>query len=1491
MARTEHISWTLVPNGVADGKIRFALAVAPRLGTDEAGPEFRPLEQWPDFLDWPNKIIGANFEVVFEDSGGAEIGAVKATRVSPDPSKALWQYIFNTTTPVRPFLFERFDLKFFFSNAHFQNAGFLRDLYTRFARLHPEEHPSIDDLLDTANVPNLRDYYLELSDVVPGLEQRLRDAVNDHNAVQPGDFSEPRMFIHMLRRFLQPLTPDVGHDDPLPPKEPDFHEVLSSMTDYSILRRKLGLVIDLEVDKADMPAGTLPTSSERVYVRPTWTPEAGGPDVTDFTPRTAYILDNTNPKFMPDSLPGGPQINEGMQILDKDDFEVVQIDPDGATERIVTFVHNLIRRARHATDDTPEDYAVPAPRTQGLSLVEAFNAWKILVRTIRDWFNEQQLEAGQPENVILYAEDLVQGYVVDVHAQPPTGGGAWYSLCQRTGTYEFPDDTSLNFAFPDDGEDDEAFVHATGFGAAGSADDSELHYTDSRFLWQGWSLATEPPGMTISADPDALDTPAANLNEPDPAGFNMKVSYAAKKGSLPRLRFGWTYRFRLRAMYLSGDVRPGPKHESYPDDFTNATNPVTYRQFEPVPSPTLIYGTEKTTGEDLERMVIRSPEKAPTAEETVRWIAPPKAGQRQCEQHAKFDTAAGNLDAAAYDMIVAREKGSFSPIPEPHDKNDPPPVADPDVVFPGPILDFEVEGGAHVQLPYLADPLARHAMFRAPPEPPVKTERFESIRGLPSPDGSVPSPVTFGPKGDWPSLAPFRIRLIEGANTTSWTAPVADTSSGLLTVALAKGERVRLRLNSAFNSDDKDLLALWAWMSAGLDTEAPALLAFLAALVDGARHYMITPFRELLLIHATKQPLQDPAFLGLDHQPRLAGSTFAELFCNPGLMVHAPTTASVYIRARWNERVDVLEEPGPRTINDVRADVFEVPVRYLGNTKQPIMTKSDVDAQPEKFRHEFGDTKYRKVFYTAEAVSRDAEYFRTSTDVTFVPPDKSVSVDPAGVVAESEVVTSQDKSTTYEREQHYNMDYAAGTITRINRLDGIGDADKVQVSYIPTPITRTSAHVFREAKQVELSVADPSETLDPNGVVEDSEIVSSKPDKLVRYRRDRDYEINYATGVLTRLDGGSIGNPETVQVSYIAVPSPPGSEETKLEILNSARPAAPNILYVIPTFRWEEEEGLGPDQMTRHRRGGGLRVYMDRPWYSSGEGEQLAAVLYTSSAGELPERFQSLVTQWGLDPLWGASEDLDPLGAFRPNSTKFPNRDHHMGGLTLEELPGGDNVVAVGHQVEFDATRKLWFCDIDVDTRIPGSEHTLKFDIDSTSYEVAGPQESAYYPFIRLALARYQPNSEPDAHLSRVILADFAQLAPDRTVSTIRVDASTLRVILTGPSPAGDTAGADLYTSQGRSTVVVTTEELVSASEMALPEKGGADEGWMEVGGATNLLSDFSPGDLPFVVWQGDVALPAVAGDLRLVIREFERYEGQNEWDESRVVFADTVEL
>lgn len=46
---------------------------------------------------------------------------------------------------------------------------------------------------------------------------------------------------------------------------------------------------------------------------------------------------------------------------------------------------------------------------------------------------------------------------------------------------------------------------------------------------------------------------------------------------------------------------------------------------------------------------------------------------------------------------------------------------------------------------------------------------------------------------------------------------------------------------------------------------------------------------------------------------------------------------------------------------------------------------------------------------------------------------------------------------------------------------------------------------------------------------------------------------------------------------------------------------------------------------------------------------------------------------------------------------------------------------------------------------------------------------NTYFPFVRLALVRYQPISGLNAHLSCVVLADLAQLMPDRSAVKVYI--------------------------------------------------------------------------------------------------------------------------
>ena len=57
--------------------------------------------------------------------------------------------------------------------------------------------------------------------------------------------------------------------------------------------------------------------------------------------------------------------------------------------------------------------------------------------------------------------------------------------------------------------------------------------------------------------------------------------------------------------------------------------------------------------------------------------------------------------------------------------------------------------------------------------------------------------------------------------------------------------------------------------------------------------------------------------------------------------------------------------------------------------------------------------------------------------------------------------------------------------------------------------------------------------------------------------------------------------------------------------------------------------GLGTQSV---RRGGGLRIYLEPPWFSSGEGELLGVVLRPD---EVTEPRDDRMTRWGMDPIWG----------------------------------------------------------------------------------------------------------------------------------------------------------------------------------------------------------------------------------------------------------------
>ena len=221
-----------------------------------------------------------------------------------------------------------------------------------------------------------------------------------------------------------------------------------------------------------------------------------------------------------------------------------------------------------------------------------------------------------------------------------------------------------------------------------------------------------------------------------------------------------------------------------------------------------------------------------------------------------------------------------------------------------------------------------------------------------------------------------------------------------------------------------------------------------------------------------------------------------------------------------------------------------------------------------------------------------------------------------------------------------------------------------------------------------------------------------------------------------------------------------------MDVPASARPLAASVAYVLPTFGWQRQTETNLKRSVRF--GNGLRVYLHRPWFSSGEGELLGVALWSGVQGALGaasrDKFKSFITQWGMDPIWQTGNLAGAPAVFN-----FPGATASDAAVTLEERtaytgnePG--RVDVVGFPVEFDASRGLWYADVTLNTFT-----------------------QTYMPFVRLALVRYQPHALADAKVSRVALADFAQLTPDRAamVTSDPHHPRTVRVVVSGVAPRG----------------------------------------------------------------------------------------------------------
>ena len=1268
------VIFTALPAGVlADGSLLVAVFISPRLG----GPE-QTLAPYADWRHWAGTDTTFTLEV-----GGVEV-ETQPWADALHRREDLWDTLFRDTTPVTPYQFQDLRGSRIRSYPGPESYDFIRNLYTHLAIFEGAAIPSRTGLSTrlagiTFPSPAARNAR------VRQLEHQIRDRGGNHT-YDPAQ-RDPRTAALEADLFMD--RPTTARN-PLPPFQMDFHTAVASMGDYTQVLRLLGLIREVVIPRrgTEVFGGSHGIAPLRV-LRATWAGVAG----TRLTrPYTQALFDDAKQAFRAASLaevnqqPGG-RLLEGHLALGDGSYRLVEVDVDGGIMHLNRLTGTLQQLDAAQTAYTKKDHPAPALRSGGLTLMRSNRASEVAADIARAAQLEADRAAGK--DLFLTAEDLTRGYAVDVFDSVSL---TWHSLCARIGTFRFGTGSGATTFGPDHLTVDEAPVTLVGAGAGGGVEDIYVHEALAR--WTGWSLAAPRPGKVIP-ESDASDAVVDDRNDPLP-DFPLTASFAAGFQSLPRLRFGRTYTIRARAVDLAGNRVPLARGRN---DSAVIAPSVTYGRFEPLPPPAIAFrNLQRTVGESPEVLVLRSNFNAPAdyASRPQRLVVPPKASWELLEHHGQFD-AAGRLRADAYLRFAELEDGTL---------RDPNVPVDPTHPAKDPVI-ADNQGDPYT-MTYLADPLARSVR----------------ISGIAGGDQIID---LYPPGHAWPNPDP--IALVLGAGVEGAHFDDGGPGRRTLTITLPKAAMRTFRYSSVLDRPRAQELGLWQWTNPQPGT------GLIRELTDGT-HWMVSPSRELVLVHAVRQPLHAPV-VQVDPN-RDAGQTSASLQVTatvyPTNSPDPPSTDAFHLDARWSEQDDT-QPGGPVTNLGRRALIARVPIPLDWPT----------GPTPLQMRQEFGDTKHRLISYVPTANSRFRDYFPLHVEtVTFGRAVAALAL--ADLEEGTEVVTTPDAGTP--------------------------------------------------------------------------------PDPRAVYQQGQDYTVDVVDGILIRAADGAIPPGGTVKVSYRQSTIRTGHAPT-VHIVSSARPAAPLVKYVVPTFGWDPEPGNGPtgpmlvgEERTSTRSGRGFRVYLDRPWYSSGDDEMLGVVAWpadrrptTADAG-LVERARALVTQVGADPVWAPRVTPEFVTA---DQIVVPPEQVDIG-VWLAELPADGPRFSVAYMpVAFDSGRQLWYADIEMRPAAFGGSYT---------------------PFVRLALVRYQKFSVAKLNASPVVLTDFTPVTEDRTLKVTRADDTTLRVTLQGT------------TYRNRSAGVVTATAVLEGRNPGIDDE---ELGWMPL---DDVDLDFALSSGNLGTWTGNIRLP-----------------------------------
>lgn len=1538
---TEAFLVTALPHSAAPGRdFHVALFVTHRLTPD--GDDKAVVADFPTVARWTEALESSSIQLVGRRASG-EIVKIPVTPLLDVLEPSLWPRVFPGDLPVRPWQTpEHTDVPWRTYPAHRMQQ---HALFVHAASLFssPVAAPTVADnaltglLFQALGLGNLLESLggkLTVDALLgargKSIDREITDRLDRFSGKGilgrgggAGSDNQPELLpmmsdIHSAKCYYQreeEQTPYLERPDPtavaapVVKPDPDFHERAGMLGDLSPLLRRLGLVIDLRVDDLTTLAGVVSIQAGLDV-----------PDIpaTESHPRTACRV--LGPAFFATSGSGDWQL--GMLKLGDDElFTVLDLDPDASALKLEQYTRTMPRLSATENNGDIVNSAPTSLRATGFALAHRNRAEDLHERLSDATQKEGALLAGRAPDLTL--EQISRGLRLEVWDDQTS---LWHSLHRRRL------DVNVDGAAVLKDVADEGFLQGAALTQADGQPDAPKQAHEVLAGWEGWSLSTPRPGKVIVHDPDApsedreqiLDVPPV---DPDPVNPVASTTRPAP-GTLPRLRYGRNYSFRAFAVDLAGNSLPHllagvPTDDNDDQDAVASINGV---GFDPLEVPSIEFANAKLAGLRLDATT--DARQSGLAAEAVRRqlsvLRPPVvSGPVQGRGAQGLDLGGTRITGAPdLDRLIARRLTTA---------DRPPAVGQPtrrqtlestftaatldlpqllvrtETQTPAPVfgraLATAVTDAGGVGARSINDLLALLGDLITTPRPflrwdpviePATVPRFahtegESLlrlvirTGVTGPaDGGTQ--VTLTPAGDYAAqtvaahpelglswredsqrhLAPPKTSQFEAELHEKFDEAIGSTDPVLIRAALGAALR---EAGTFFDTEIADLanpgqtvpqlgVSFHVAPTAEVPEHAtPADLPRGVAPTPG--QYVAHDVDEMVLPY-----LPDPLAAGVsltfpdagaDH--RLAGllavdgvtlpyaGSWPELTPYRLVLVTGDQLAATVV----DNEIRIAVPPGEQLRMRMSSSLLRESLQLLGlwRSLPAVLQNLEILAEAAADGWFWWLTPAVEV-RLVHAVPRPVEVPRPTLMITSrLPLDTAVSffggVDVHGpsterIDLEASWTETVDDIAKPGPEQVAGAAAAFGTTV---------DADEDFVVLTP----KDGAFGLPDQRTVRL-----------HGAVHQMGTTKHRTIDY-RFRATTRYKEYFLPQVTPTVDDLSVLGPTR-----------------RLSIPSTARPPKAIVREVLPLFRWEERTEPEQPFGLRRSRKAGVRIYLDRPWFVSGDGEQLAVLLATGSdAGLLGS-----VSQWASDPVWaqqgpalrGALPLIDVLELLGIDDDREAGRP--VGGLTLRPLvdvAGTPSVAVLGYSPEYSVKRGLWFADIAFS---PGT---------------------AFWPFVRLAVARYQPDSLDSMHLSAVTLCDFAQLAPERTATLSRPDARHARVVVTGPVGVR-TVGVDSRLPYAQQvalsrTMRVRLEKRVDGLD--------SDLGW-----TTEAQTDLPVlgVDGTVVSWMGQLDLPTALPprrpgadpDWRVVVEEWERMSADpgptgTPRTQSRVVYADHLPL